>query len=313
MYRIRPFQEEDRAAIVAIENRDRPAYRLLTVEDWRADDLKVLQGATYLSLVAGDPAIAFMEVTDRSTTALPRPGVCQLELIVAHEERGKGIGSALYERAEAFVKAQKAHTFEVWFYQYRPDEPAIPFLQKRGFEEIGRRQTSQRDLTTFQIRDYIPLLNELERQGARVILYGVDVPDNDQQRRKLYEMLHYIERLPEHSSYETWVKAEMEHANWKKECLAVAEVDGRWVGITSAVVFNQNAKVVRIPFTGVHAAYRQRGIATALKARTMEVMKQRGYHLLLTSNLMDNVPILAANRKLGFTPGAIELTYRKSF
>lgn len=61
-------------------------------------------------------------------------------------------------------------------------------------------------------------------------------------------------------------------------------------------------------FTGVLRSYRQRGLATALKVRTIEYAKANGYQAIRTGN-EENNPMLALNKKLGF----VEITARLAF
>jgi predicted GNAT family acetyltransferase len=51
--------------------------------------------------------------------------------------------------------------------------------------------------------------------------------------------------------------------------------------------------------TGVKRAYRRKGIATALKLRTVAFAQVQGAHLLMTSNNSAN-PMYQLNLKLGF-------------
>jgi GNAT superfamily N-acetyltransferase len=53
-------------------------------------------------------------------------------------------------------------------------------------------------------------------------------------------------------------------------------------------------------FTGMLRDYRGRGIAQALKVRTIMYAKQSGVSEILTENDSVNAPILAVNKKLGY-------------
>ena len=70
--------------------------------------------------------------------------------------------------------------------------------------------------------------------------------------------------------------------------------------------------MARIAFTGTLPEYRGRGIATALKVRAGALAHSLGIRLLVTANRVENAPILAVNRALGFVHGAVELTYTKT-
>ncbi len=306
-YSIRPFRDDDRAAIVAIDNGDLPPFRRYTVEDWRNEDRRRLPEEVSLRLVAGEPGVGYLEVVDRGTSSTRRAaGVCELELQVAHEWRGEGIGSALFERALHFAGERGAQRLEAWFYQYGPDDAAPGFLQRRGFRERERRQTWHLDLGTAEPARFAGLVAAAEREGVRFFSY-TELPDDLEEQRRLYDLIAPF--YPGGPSFEQWLRSDYEHIDRSSDLLLVAEVGGVWVGMTRTRFYNHEAGVVRVAFTGTLPAYRGRGIASALKVRGLELLKLQGCRTLLTSNRVNNHPILAINRRLGFEPGPIELTY----
>jgi predicted GNAT superfamily acetyltransferase len=66
------------------------------------------------------------------------------------------------------------------------------------------------------------------------------------------------------------------------------------------LIFAQPNGALGIDLSGVHPAYRRRGIGTALKAQSMILARQRGYHTMRTTNDPVNTGILAINDRLGF-------------
>ncbi len=307
MYAIRPFRDDDRSAIVAIDNRDLPPFRRYTVDDWRHEDRRRLPEEVALRLVVGQPAVGYMEVVDRGTSTTRRTGgVCELELRVAHERRGEGIGGALFERALRFARERGAQTLEAWFYQYGPDDAAPAFLKRRGFRERERRQTSHLDLRAVEPARFAGVAVAAEREGVRIFSY-MELPDAPAHRRRLYDLIAPF--YPGGSSFEQWLRSDYEHIDRSSDLLLLAEVEGVWVGMTRTRSYNRRAGVARVAFTGTLTEYQGRGIASELKVRGLELLKRQGCRSLLTSNRVNNHPILAINRRLGFVPGPIELTY----
>jgi GNAT superfamily N-acetyltransferase len=54
--------------------------------------------------------------------------------------------------------------------------------------------------------------------------------------------------------------------------------------------------------TGVDRPYRGRGLALALKLRTIRLARRYGAAYIRTHNDSENAPMLALNRKLGYQP-----------
>ena len=62
--------------------------------------------------------------------------------------------------------------------------------------------------------------------------------------------------------------------------------------------------VLHQDLTGVLAEYRGRGIAQALKVRTIQFARERGYREIRTSNDSTNAPMLHINDLIGFRRGS---------
>ena len=169
---IRPFREEDREAIVEIGNRDRPQHRQNTAAAWARRDQLRKPELVDLRLCAVSPetgkVLAFLGAADLNTTNFKMKDVCDFEISVDHAHRGKGIASALYDRAAAFAAERGAARLVTGFREWTPEEPAIAFLKERGFTEQERETPSYLDLTAW---DESPFLGSL---GAAVA-YGVRI------------------------------------------------------------------------------------------------------------------------------------------
>jgi GNAT superfamily N-acetyltransferase len=258
-----------------------------------------------LHLVAGDPVAGHVQAVDRGTTPSRRPGSIEMRLTVALDHRRRGIGSRLYERAFAFAEERQAVSIRASYVERSPEEPARFFLKRQGFVELQRYQPSCLDVSTCDLSPFQGLEQRLVAEGVRFFTYA-DVPDTDENRQKLHTLdqearseLSY-EGDPEPSEpepfEESWV------AKLQKEqfaTLQLAEVDRRWVGLSSSGV--------SWGFTGVIPAYRRRGIATALKVCAIRSAKERGVRILETENRANNVGMLAINRKLGYQFGPPEV------
>jgi mycothiol synthase len=288
-FRVRAFREVDRPAVDRLNH--------AVIDWWRS--------AANLHLVAlpgdGGDAAAQLQVVDRGTTAARREGRCEMRLFVAREHRRRGIGRALMDHSLRFAVERGARSLRVAYLE-EPDNPARPFLARRGFAELQRYHASHLDPRTFDPSPWRPLLERLRSEGVRILTYA-EVADTRENRRRIYDLdteLHadipVVETEPlEPEPFESW---EATFARRDFSALFLAEAGGDWVGMVTALNW---------PFTGVKRAFRGRGIATALKVAAIRLAQERGLEKIETENCSANAPMLEINRKLGFVFAAPEV------
>jgi GNAT superfamily N-acetyltransferase len=92
---------------------------------------ELLAGAGTIALLAGEPAIGIALVTLRSNVWFDGPVALLDELYVRPELRGRGIGTALIERAFAVLRERGAGLFEVNVDE--DDSGARRFYERHGF------------------------------------------------------------------------------------------------------------------------------------------------------------------------------------
>lgn len=311
--RLRPFAAPDLAAIVALDNAELPAIRHSTTADWAAADRRRPAGNCSLRLVAGDPPVAFLEVEDMATAApsfRSVRGICELMLVVDRAHRRRGIGGALYQRAIRFAQQRGATMLRAWVYHSTPDDPGPLFLARRGFVETARRQTAHLDLATFDAARCAAALRAVDQQGIRILSYG-ELPDSLANRHKLFDLYIATGFQAADANFEAWAAAQIDNADWSVETVLIAEHGASWIGLTRTQLQNCVTGAARITATATLPEWRGRGIATALKTHGIAALRAQGGTVLLTSNRVDNAPILAVNRKLGYVPGPLELTLDK--
>jgi len=310
---IRPFCPEDRPAIVAFQNARRPPHLQETVAEWERGDTRRPPNEVRLQLCAGDPPVAYLSAADRSTSAYRKEGVCSFGLWVAGGYQRRGLGGALYARAERFAGERGLHKMATYVRLFTPDEPAVPFLVKRGFVEVDREVPVILDLVAFD-----PARVPSPAPDGIRLLSLASAGDTEENRRKVWALDGAVHRdipsndtLPEHPPFAQWVK-ELDGPEFAPDAVILAEDSGsgEWIGL-SALGFQEGTTIAWTWITGVLPEYRGRGIALALKLRAIDAAIQRGCSLLTTENHEDNAPMRAINRKLGFTPDAPGVSYSK--
>jgi RimJ/RimL family protein N-acetyltransferase len=90
-------------------------------------------------------------------------------------------------------------------------------------------------------------------------------------------------------------------------------VDGdQYVG-TSYLWLAPEESGLRTGITGVRREYRRRGIALALKVRSLEFAKTHGYKRVDTENETNNQGMIGINDRLGFVKHPAYVHYLKTF
>jgi GNAT superfamily N-acetyltransferase len=84
----------------------------------------------------------------------------------------------------------------------------------------------------------------------------------------------------------------------------VARHGERWVAYTVLDTARSSADRLQQGWTGVLAAYRRRGIATALKILTVQYARRHGHGVIATASRAGNMASQAMSRRVGFRPPA---------
>lgn len=92
--------------------------------------------------------------------------------------------------------------------------------------------------------------------------------------------------------------------------IGIHDATGRVAGYANLMLVPGRATVAWHGMTAVARAWRGRGLARALKAATIGWAIDNGLEALEGSNDIDNAPMRAVNRRLGYAPQADEIQFR---
>jgi GNAT superfamily N-acetyltransferase len=231
----------------------------------------------------------------------------RLEVEPAHRRRG--VGGALLARLLHELRARGALVARA---VAREDDPvAVGFLTRWGFAEVWRQIPSELDLAAF---DAAPFADAAAPPGVAISTLADELADRGM-LRELYELHAHCNRgqleldpiTPR--PFEEFVAGQIDGPQAMHEAWFLARDAGVLVGMSSLERIADRPDVVEAGYTAVHPGHRRRGIAMALKLRTVSHARAAGYRAIATDNNAVNAGMLAINTSLGFRPGPAIVKY----
>jgi GNAT superfamily N-acetyltransferase len=216
---------------------------------------------------------------------------------VAAAHRRTGIGTALYNRIEARLAARGAGVLRTQI----NDEDGRAFLERRGFARTNVMRLLALDLAQTDLPE--PVVETLP-------LSAIDVDSI----RCLYIEGHAD--VPSTSPRATFTdedfQREVVDADWiDRDVSSVLLEDGEPAAFTT-VIANHDDGRAEAQMTTVRRDRRGRGLAYAVKVASLNRARDAGLRTMLTSNDLENAPMLAVNRKLGFEASVLVESYEKT-
>ena len=227
-------------------------------------------------------------------------------LTVLPEHRGRGVGSALLDAISGVARANGKPELYGRTTSDRPE--SIGFLERRGFREVERMKVVRLDLAS---RERLPveppsgitITSLADRPELTEELYGVavealpDIPGDGRMDPGTPE--EFRARDVDRAILPPWGYA-----------VAVDDASGLVVGYSNLMLVANNPGLAWHAMTAVRRAWRGRGIAGALKRATIEWAAANGLDAIETANDVDNAPMRAVNRKLGYQPMPDEVYFQ---
>jgi mycothiol synthase len=257
--------------------------------------------------------VAFGSVTQPPQYS--EPGRFRIHIIVHPDVESREVGTAVYDQIWQTLQNHPVQPTALEAACYEHHEQALRFLQKRGFQQVMRWVITRLDVPAFDAAPYEALFTILAAQGIDIITLPQLQQQDPQWLEKLYQLGNQLMQdvpLPypaKEVSLDHFRQRFVENPKTIAEAWMVALDKGELVG-DSTLEWGIKPGVLNTGFTGVLRAYRQRGLATALKVRTIEYAKAAGYQAIRTGN-EENNPMLALNKKLGFKEVAARLAFEK--
>ncbi|HZT97698.1 MAG TPA: GNAT family N-acetyltransferase, partial [Chloroflexota bacterium] len=302
---IRPHRDGDDEAVVMVLDHSFPQLPREGVEGYqhrvRRQGKEGLELRRFVAEVQG--AVVGASFILRVPT--DEPDIYFLDVTVVPDHRHRGIGSAM---AAGLLQQAQDFGARTLLAEISADEPyAMAFIAKHGFEPNGRgEQLARLDVEAANLDGFEDAEATLGRQNLRIeLMKDLDLEDPD--------LLQSLYRLDMDTHRDIPSSVEWKDISLDEFWESIVNGPGRspewaWVALDGTVPVGV-ARLRVFPdgkalnaYTGTRSDYRGRGIARALKNRTVQWCREHGIRWVYTGNEVENHRMLAINRSLGYEP-----------
>jgi GNAT superfamily N-acetyltransferase len=313
--KLRPFVVHDYAALVALSNESYPDYGWTVAEVRHWDEDWTPEGYFRRRVIAEEAGVpvGYSDVAHSRGQFVPENYT--LDLVVQPAARGRGIGTALFDDAVAALRPRAPRWVRNGMKE--SDTHSVAFAKKVGAVELKRDWESRLDVASFDAAPFAAAPKRAAEAGVRITTLADELKTDPDAVRKAYE-LHEEARIdvpsldpPSPSPYERFEEEVLRSPYALPEAHFIAVRAGRLVGESSMGREGTDPGVIYQHLTAVLRDERGKGIAMALKLRTIEYARTQGLRELRTWNASINRPMLAINEALGFVKQPAWITFGK--
>lgn len=190
---------------------------------------------------------------------------------------------------------------------------AKSYLEKNGYLFEQREPRSELDVQAFDFGRFAKLEEKLATEGIE-IASQVELQDRfPDYLQRIYDLRWpIVQDIPtpfsiKQEPFEDFLKF-FEHPNFMPESNFFALDGDQWVGLSNVKRVDGDPDYLSVGLTGVLPSHRRKGIAKALKLRTIAFAQKYGAKYIKTDN-EENNPMFYLNLQLGFEPRPALLNY----
>ena len=308
--RIRRSTPEDHAAVVDIYNRIHFDSMPLGLDEYRQYLTSAPAGTTLESWVGENDGRVVGGLDISELWYAKSSGAFRIYVDVDPERTGRGIGSALYRHLTE--RAAELRIERMYVEVREDDEKSLRFASSRGFQPTGRVERHSRLVVAEANLDGFEGLEEgLARDGVTIRTLA-EIGQDETCLRALHHMSEVSSQsMPrseaiEERPFEYWLNNTMRWPGNSPEWCWIAVESRRPVGLAR---LRRQGNAAFNAYTCVDREYWGRGIARALKRRTILWARESGIEHLFAGNDADNRRMLDINLRLGYRllPGDVEM------
>ena len=242
------------------------------------------------------------------------PDKLHIGVMVDPDARRRGLGTALYEDLLRAARERKATELVTGVKESMTD--GVEFALHRGFKESKRDWESRLDVTTFDASAFAEAPRRVAAEGITITTLADELARDPESIHAVYELDCDCARdVPSTDPFtplpfESWRKEVLESPNSTPDGWYMAvDRDGRYLGVSNLWRSLEDPSFIWQGLTGVRREARGKGVAMALKLKTVEYAREHGIREIKTWNDQRNRPMLRINEAMGFVkqPAWIEL------
>ena len=280
---VRPAGPDDAAALAKLRSSAVP-YFVGTAEGMRSRLSDSETSGCWIALIDGDPG-------GFALSRRPYNGGSRVTVTVHPDHVRKGVGSTLLRSVEERVLADGGtHVNAV-----ADGTAGRDFAVANGYDVGREHRFSGADVAAAPEPPAVPDGLELRPLAAvdprAIWVLHVRVSPDDPSG------------LAVSQPYETWYEEDWAFPDHAAD-LGLAVLDGDEPIAFTHVFADRERGAIWSAMTGVHPAYRGRGLAHLVKAHALRTAREAGITYAYTANDAANAPMLAVNDKLGYRPAA---------
>jgi len=313
---IRAATPADYPVLVALNKASYPDYGE-TEEEWRHWDDTWDHKKYFKSRVVaedGGRVVGFGLVNHMRWAFVPTK--YRIDVTVHPDHRERGHGSALYDALLDKVRERSGKAVAAAVKESMVG--GVRFLTKRGFREVKRDWESRLFVEGFDFARFVTAEARVAKQGIRIVTLADEMQRDSSALQKAFELTEDCRMdipsvdPPTRHTFEEFRIEDIDAPGALLDAFFVAiDKDGRYLGVSNLFRSLDDPAFLWQGITGVRREARGKGIAMALKLRTVRYAIDKGVEHIKTWNDVHNRPMLAINEAMGFAKQPAWISYEK--
>ena len=244
---------------------------------------------------------------------------CYFNIFMDTDYNGNGYRKLLYEEMLKEVQAFNCNRLYMSIYEHENYDESKKLLINNGFKNDFKVRESSLDLGSVVLDKYSSLIGKLDSNGIQFYDAKNEMKDFPDHYKKLEELMwNYFQDMPmpegithTRMSFDQFIKYQNRFEKKLYGIQIIAVIGEKYIGATDIYVKPKcDPHKAWTGSLGVLREYRRQGIATALKVKAFEKLKEKGVKQVRTDN-EENNPMYLINVALGFKPEPYCYEYQK--